>query len=292
MTTPENTSRRSPAAHTLGALAAGDAATYITGMEAAGQRQLVNSDRMPTQRAGDPAEWAALGFTFGDPDPNDPLFCPATLPPGWTREGTDHNMHSCIVDERGLRRVGVFYKAADYDRRADAHLFNVGYEAASQAIYGDGPVVVPWAKLTEEETAAVKAAAENYLVRAGENPGIYGDRAPRARAVLEAGGRVSATPDTQTDPVRLGLATIAARYEDLGQADAAAVTAAILRRPSTPDDLANLANLADVHAELDVRARGGHDPQWDADFGGPAKAGAYWTAEYDRLLGVLADGVR
>lgn len=99
-------------------------------------------------------------------------------------------------------------------------------------------------------------------------------------------------PATDLDPVRLGIATLAARYEDLGRADAWPIVAAILRRPITPDDLANLANLADVHTELDVRARGGHDPQWDADFGGPAKAGAYWTAEYDRLLTVLADGAR
>jgi hypothetical protein len=99
-------------------------------------------------------------------------------------------------------------------------------------------------------------------------------------------------PDTQVDPVRLSLATVAARYVDLDVADAAAVLGGILRRPPTPDDLATLANLADVHAELDVHAHGDHDPQWDADFGGPAKAGAYWSGEYDRLLGVLADGAQ
>lgn len=99
-------------------------------------------------------------------------------------------------------------------------------------------------------------------------------------------------PDTELDPVRLGLATVAARYVDLDAADAAAILGGILRRPPTADDRANLANLADVHSELDVRANGDHDPQWDAGFGGSAKAGAYWQAEYDRLLTVLADGAQ
>jgi hypothetical protein len=87
----------------------------IEAMEAEGQRQLVNSDRLPTDRKGD---FEALGFTFGEPDKNDPMFCPATLPPGWTRKGSDHAMWSYLLDEHGKQRVAIFYKAAPYDRRA------------------------------------------------------------------------------------------------------------------------------------------------------------------------------
>lgn len=98
----------------------------IVAQEAAGQRQVVNSDRMPTDRSGDPAEWAALGFTFGAPDPADSLFCPATLPAGWKRQGSDHDMWSYIVDDRGVQRVAVFYKAAFYDRCAFARIEQPG----------------------------------------------------------------------------------------------------------------------------------------------------------------------
>lgn len=122
----ENTAQRDPMLHLLGTMSDGND-RYIEGMEAAGQRQLVNSDRLPTQLSGGTEDqFIAVGFTFGDPDPRDPLFRPATLPAGWTRQGTDHALHSNILDEHGRRRVGVFYKAASYDRRADMSLIGLG----------------------------------------------------------------------------------------------------------------------------------------------------------------------
>jgi hypothetical protein len=87
----------------------------IEAMERDGQQQLVHSDRLPTDRRGD---FEALGFTFGEPDPDDPLFCPATLPDGWEKRSTDHSMGSVIVDPLGRERVSIFYKAAFYDRSA------------------------------------------------------------------------------------------------------------------------------------------------------------------------------
>jgi hypothetical protein len=114
----ENTGQRDDMLHLLGAMSDG-ASGYITGMEADGQRQLVNSDRLPTQVSfGSDADFEALGFVFGEPDRNDPLFRSATLPDGWKREGSDHSMWSYIVDEQGRRRVSIFYKAAFYDRDA------------------------------------------------------------------------------------------------------------------------------------------------------------------------------
>ena len=99
------------------AMGIGSAESFIVGQERAGQRELVNSDRLPTD-VRDRAELEALGFTFGDPDPDDPLFCPATLPEGWKREASDHDMWSYITDQHGRKRVAIFYKAAFYDRRA------------------------------------------------------------------------------------------------------------------------------------------------------------------------------
>jgi hypothetical protein len=155
----ENTQERDPMLHLLGAMSDGPS-NYITDMEAAGQQQLVNSDQLPTE-----APWAALeklGFKRGKPVEGDPLFTHCDLPEGWRRQGTDHAMHSNVIDERGVERVGVFYKAAFYDRRADAHLINV---------YGDGPVKLPdvWPVLTDEERADFAQGLENQLESA------YGD---------------------------------------------------------------------------------------------------------------------
>lgn len=113
----ENTSKRGPLTHLLGAMGSGSS-DYITGMEAQGQRELVNSDRLPVDTNGQDDAFRELGFQLGDPDPNDPLFRPATLPEGWRREGSDHAMWSHIVDEQGRERIAIFYKAAFYDRCA------------------------------------------------------------------------------------------------------------------------------------------------------------------------------
>jgi hypothetical protein len=117
--TVENTGRRDPMLHLIGAMSDGSS-DYITNMEAAGQRQLVSSELIPT-KAPD-AELTALGFTLGGPVDGDPLFRHATLPAGWTREGSSHAMWSYIVDQHGRRRVAIFYKAAYYDRKAAAHV--------------------------------------------------------------------------------------------------------------------------------------------------------------------------
>lgn len=114
----ENTSQRDSMLHLLGAMSDGPS-RYIEDMEADGQRQIVNSDRLPTQiNRGGVADFEALGFVFGDADRSDPMFREATLPAGWKREGSDHSMWSYIIDEQGRRRVSIFYKAAFYDRSA------------------------------------------------------------------------------------------------------------------------------------------------------------------------------
>jgi hypothetical protein len=103
---------------------------FIEAQERQGQAQLVNSDRLPTRTHDTDDLFLAAGFTFGDPDPGDDLFRPATLPAGWRRQASDHDMHSVIVDELGRTRVSIFYKAAHYDRRADMRLIGLaGYLA-------------------------------------------------------------------------------------------------------------------------------------------------------------------
>ena len=185
---PENTSARDPLAHLLGAMSAGTS-DYITGMEADGQRQLLASDTLPSDGPWDQME--ALGFVPGEPVEGDPMFRRCTLPEGWKREGSDHAMWSHIVDERGVRRVSIFYKAAFYDRSAHASISNVGYAFVTEAVYGDAKPALPepWAVLTEDERQQYRDGLAAYLKQAEECPSVYGDRVPRVRTLIEQATR-------------------------------------------------------------------------------------------------------
>jgi hypothetical protein len=155
----ENTTKRDPLLHFAGALGGMD--DYVTGMESAGQRQLVHSDRLPTDIGSNTVEeFEALGFTLGDPDPQDPMFRPATLPDGWQREGSDHAMWSYILDPNGRRRVAIFYKAAFYDRSAFMRISTI-YSELTGVVWGDDePVIDEWTT-REDWIAALRAQAED-----------------------------------------------------------------------------------------------------------------------------------
>ena len=122
----------------------------IERQEAAGQRTLVESAMLPKEISGATREQlTALGFKFGADV--DELFVSCELPRGWTKRGTDHSMHSGLLDEQGRKRAGIFYKAAFYDRRARMNMrrrFNVEpYRDGSQkghmrCIVTDGDEVV------------------------------------------------------------------------------------------------------------------------------------------------------
>lgn len=131
-------------------LATGESGGVIEAQERAGQSQLVHSDSMPTKLTTPRQDFEVLGFTFGDPDPADPLFMPATLPDGWKREGSDHAMWPYIADQLGRRRASVFYKAAFYDRHARASLDSVYTYVAHCAYEGQAAV-------TDDTWATVEA---------------------------------------------------------------------------------------------------------------------------------------
>ena len=91
----------------------------IEAQEKAGQVQLVASDVLPTESLyGAREKLEAAGCVFGEPVEDDPLFTPVTLPPGWKKVGTEHDMWSSVVDDQGRERASIFYKAAFYDRKA------------------------------------------------------------------------------------------------------------------------------------------------------------------------------
>lgn len=183
MTSPRNTSSNMDAVDALEVLACG-----IEAQERRGQQELLQATTLPTDTSGRDAEFEALGFEFGAQVNGDPLFREAKLPAGWSRAGTEHAMWSQIVDERGLERVGIFYKAAFYDRRASMSITNVGAKIASQFIYGDDAAPTLHPELTPGELAAARSTAEDYKAQAEVYPDIYGDRLPRAEAFLEALG--------------------------------------------------------------------------------------------------------
>lgn len=139
-------------------MATGNADEFITHQEKAGQRQLVASQSLPTDTHGTDREFEALGFVFGEPDPRDPMFRPTTLPAGWSKRGSDHDMWSYVVDEHGRDRVSVFYKAAFYDRCAHMSLVSVG-GYLSACVYEGWPVVADevWATPAAVREAALKA---------------------------------------------------------------------------------------------------------------------------------------
>lgn len=157
----------------------------IEASERRGQQEVLHSDRLPSRSGGDEAALIALGFTFGEPDREDPLFRPATLPTGWKREGSSHAMWSYIVDERGIRRVGVGYKAAFYDRWARMLLINVGSRVADDAIYG-GAMPTSEAlrldRLTDDERVDFVQSVDRMRSKIAETPDIYGKYADRVAA--------------------------------------------------------------------------------------------------------------
>lgn len=103
----------------LGEKSSGDA---ILGQEAAGQQSFVNSDTLPTEMSReDRATLEAAGVVFGEVVPGDDLFQYVQLPQGWTKSSTGHSMHNDLLDDKGRKRAGIFYKAAFYDRRANLY---------------------------------------------------------------------------------------------------------------------------------------------------------------------------
>jgi hypothetical protein len=91
----------------------------IEAQEAMGQAALVGTlGILPKECPRQQLE--KLGFKFGEPA--DDLFVNVTFPAGWSKKATDHSMWSDLVDDKGRKRAGIFYKAAFYDRSAHMSL--------------------------------------------------------------------------------------------------------------------------------------------------------------------------
>ncbi len=87
----------------------------IEAQEARGQQQLAVSSQLPTDGI---ACAEGMGIKVIGPVEGDPLFMKVELPAGWQIKPTDHSMWSDLLDDKGRKRAGIFYKAAYYDRSA------------------------------------------------------------------------------------------------------------------------------------------------------------------------------
>ena len=90
----------------------------IRAQERKGQGQLVESGVLPSRCMDDRSIYEKMGIVFGEPVDGDPVFVNVTLPAGWKKQRTDHSMWSDLLDDKGRKRAGIFYKAAFYDRSA------------------------------------------------------------------------------------------------------------------------------------------------------------------------------
>lgn len=116
----EATSKTNPIA-TFAEMLGGQAGA-IERQEARGQRELIQSEVLPTEGLGLVAE--TLGVKIGSQVDGDPIFTHVELPKGWKKAATNHSMWSKLIDDRGRERAAIFYKAAFYDRSAHIRLTN------------------------------------------------------------------------------------------------------------------------------------------------------------------------
>jgi len=93
----------------------------IEQQEAQGQRNLVQSQTLPKKSK----HWETLKrWGVKILKEADALFYFVELPQGWSKQATDHSMWSKLVDDRGLKRASIFYKASFHDLDASISAFS------------------------------------------------------------------------------------------------------------------------------------------------------------------------
>jgi hypothetical protein len=146
------------------AMSGGDGTSVIYQQEAAGGAAMAATtcEVIPTELLYcTEDDLTALGFKLGPVDERDPLFREATLPPGWKRQGTGHDMNTSIVDHLDRARVNLFYKAAFYDRKAHTAIVGI-YGYVSSAIWGDTKLVPDEEWATRDALLAALESAEKH----------------------------------------------------------------------------------------------------------------------------------
>lgn len=119
VTNTTKATKRDPLANQLAEAMMIGSSNAIERQEANGQRELVNSSVLPSRGIGEIEPiLKAAGGSVGQAVEGDSIFVNVILPEGWSKRATDHSMWSDLIDEKGRKRAGIFYKAAFYDRSA------------------------------------------------------------------------------------------------------------------------------------------------------------------------------
>lgn len=146
----------------------------IEAQEKRGQMRQAEKETLPVDGTSKPeqrAQFESLGFKFTGV--KDGLFEYVDFPAGWSKKPTDHSMWSDLLDPNGIKRGGIFYKAAFYDQNAHVSLSGRFYVDQT---YGDGPITV----YVKDELGKVK-----HEIGGLTNPSGIKDR-PEMMAAYEA----------------------------------------------------------------------------------------------------------
>lgn len=89
----------------------------IEAQEKEGQMNQAERQTLPKDMQGcTKKDFEALGFKFvGE---SEKIFWECEFPKGWTKRPTSHSMWSDLLDDKGRKRGGIFFKAAFYDFNA------------------------------------------------------------------------------------------------------------------------------------------------------------------------------
>ncbi len=99
-----------------------DPTTIINDEEKGETKEFMNGFIMPREMHPTKEAFEKLGFVFKD-IPGDDVLCYGALPEGWSIRPTDQSTWHDIVDENGITRGDMFYRASSYDRDAHMKLF-------------------------------------------------------------------------------------------------------------------------------------------------------------------------
>jgi hypothetical protein len=182
--------------------------------ESQGQKSFVESYTLPVEGPfynrepeKNKAILEAFGFKLLGEVPGDPIFQFVEMPAGWKKVPTEHPMWSDVVDDKGRKRLAIFYKAAFYDRSAHYHFcsrFTIEHDYKTEdkgvaithvkdgekIIFSTVPINLPppghhqefYASRDLATKTATKWLVEHYPD--WQNPGAYWDAEPQQNTTM------------------------------------------------------------------------------------------------------------
>lgn len=143
--------------------------------EKRGQVAFVANQTLPLEfNHGKKSDLERFGVVFGEPI--DDLFQAVSLPPGWTKQATEHSMWSKLIDDEGRERASIFYKAAFYDRSAHISL-------ARRYSYQVAPVSGWEGDYKKSEWHCIATDGDTVIWQSDERAGVEPEYSEETRAI-------------------------------------------------------------------------------------------------------------